>query len=70
MEDFLYFSLFSDSTTEILGGYKIPGENGDRDHDIYVRIGEMVNLTCVISGTNDTPKEIFWYHDGKVSIKI
>jgi len=55
-----------DSTTEILGGYSIPGENGVREHDIYVRIGDMVNLTCVISGTNDSPKEIFWYHDGKV----
>merc|ERR1711997_633447 len=55
-----------DSTTEILGGYSIPGENGAKEHDIYVKIGDMVNLTCVISGTNDSPKEIFWYHDGKV----
>ena len=27
----------------------------------------MVNLTCVVSGTNAVPKEIFWYHEGKVS---
>jgi len=55
-----------DSTTEILGGYSFRGESGGQEHDIYVRIGNMVNLTCVVSGTNAVPKEIFWYHEGKV----
>jgi len=55
-----------DSTTEILGGYSFRGESGGQEHDIYVKIGDMVNLTCVVSGTNAAPKQIFWYHEGKV----
>ena len=45
--------------SEILGG-----------PDIYLREGEMINLTCVISGTNAPPKNIFWYHQEKVSSVI
>lgn len=55
-----------DSTTEILGGYSFRGESGGHEHDIYVRKEDMINLTCVVSGTNAAPKEIFWYHEGKV----
>jgi len=43
------------SMSEILGG-----------PDVYLREGEMINLTCVISGTNAPPKNIFWYHQEKV----
>ena len=47
------------SMSEILGG-----------PDVYLREGEMINLTCVISGTNAPPKNIFWYHQEKVSSVI
>ena len=30
----------------------------------------MVNLTCVVSGTNAPPKHIFWYHEEKVRQKV
>jgi len=34
--------------------------------DLYYRLGEMINLTCVISGTAGPPRDIFWYHNQSV----
>lgn len=53
---------FAAATTEILGS-----KNGQ---DIYVKFDDMVNLTCVVSGTNAPPKHIFWYHEEKVRQKV
>jgi hypothetical protein len=43
------------SNSEILG-----------NPDLYYRLGEMINLTCVISGTAGPPRDIFWYHNQSV----
>ena len=56
-------SIFPASKTEILGGFKLK-----EAHDVYMRLGDMVNLTCIVTGTNAPPNKIFWYHEDKVSI--
>jgi len=56
----MFFFLFSAAKAEILGA-----QNGQ---DIYVKNGQMVNLTCLVSGTNAPPKHIFWYFGEKVSL--
>ena len=48
-----YF-YFSEPQTRLIGG-----------PDLYVNIGSMVNLSCVISNTPKPPTVVSWIHDGK-----
>lgn len=43
------------ATAEILSG-----------PDTYIGEGQMINLTCMITDTNQHPKHIFWYHEQEV----
>eukprot|EP00093_Oithona_nana_P012720 12720.XXX_330409_327805_1 [CDS] Oithona nana genome sequencing. len=47
-----------DAKTEILGSQEY--------EDVYVKFGDMINLTCVVSDVPAPPKHVFWYHDEKV----
>ena len=49
-----------DAKTEILG-------SREEFEDVYVKFGDMINLTCVISDVPAPPKHVFWYHDEKVT---
>ena len=49
------FVIHIASSTEILSG-----------EDTYIRTGDMINLTCLISDANAPPKHIFWYHKNEV----
>ena len=51
-----------DAKTEILGSQEY--------EDVYVKFGDMINLTCVVSDVPAPPKHVFWYHDEKVNLNF
>eukprot|EP00095_Tigriopus_kingsejongensis_P003102 snap_masked-scaffold428_size174301-processed-gene-0.2 protein:Tk03102 transcript:snap_masked-scaffold428_size174301-processed-gene-0.2-mRNA-1 annotation:"conserved hypothetical protein" len=48
------FELNDEPTTRIIGG-----------PDMFVDVGSMVNLSCVVVHTEKPPKKVIWLHNGQ-----
>ena len=46
--------LFSEPFTYVIGG-----------KDMFVDVGSMVNLSCVVSFTENPPDKVVWLHNGE-----
>ena len=55
---FILAGMLSSAHARILG-----------DSEVFIDVGSMLNLTCVVDGAVDNPAFMLWYHGDKVRKK-